>query len=191
MAFDADTDLIADFTGDLDRVQAVIENDVLRRKFVPNSQIQPAAHAAARHFLRQPGSNRRRAVLMITDNKGSSRDERALRDLWDADAVLSGLIVTGMAMPGRMLFPPAWFGFGSITQFAEKTGGDVVKVDDPGSAFRQMIERLRLRYSLHYEMPEAEPGHERSIMVELSSDAGRRYRGAKVRARRGYVVPER
>jgi VWFA-related protein len=90
MAFDADTDLIADFTGDLDRVHAVIQNDVLRRTFVPNSQLQPAAHDAARHFQRQPRSNRRRAALIITDNKGSSRDERALPALWEADAVRVG-----------------------------------------------------------------------------------------------------
>jgi VWFA-related protein len=190
MAFDADTDLIGDFTGDLDRIQAVIQNEVLRRTFVPNSQIQPAAHDAARHFLRQPRSNRRRAALIITDNKGSSRDERALPDLWEADTVLSGLIVPGMAMRGRLLFPPSWFGFGSITEIAEKTGGEALQVDDPGGAFRRMIQRLRLRYSLHYEMPQAKPGERRSIKVELSPGASRRYRDAKVRARSGYVVPE-
>jgi VWFA-related protein len=189
MAFDADTDLIADFTGDFDRVQAVIQNDVVRRTFIPNSQLQPAARDAAQHFLRQPRSNRRRAVLIVTDNKGSSREERALPDLWEADVVLSGLIVPGMAMRTRLLFPPIWFGFGSITEMAERTGGTAVKVGDPGTAFRQMIERLRLRYSLHYEMPEAKPGAERTITVELSEETARRYRGAKVRARRGYIVP--
>jgi VWFA-related protein len=191
MAFDADTDLIGDFTSDFDRVQAVIEDDVLRRTFVPNSQIQPAARDAAQHFLRQPRSNRRRAVLMITDNKGSSREERALADLWEADAVLSGLIVPGMAMRTRLMFPPSWFGFGGINGMAEKTGGDAVKVDDPGRAFRQMIARLRLRYSLHYEMPAARPGDERAITVQLAAETARRYRGAKVRARRGYIVPDR
>jgi VWFA-related protein len=190
MAFDADTDLVADFSGDLDQVQTVIQNEVLRRTFVANSQIQPAAHDAARHFLRQPRSNRRRAAVMITDNKGSSRDESALADLWEADTVLSGLIVPGMAMRSRMLFPPSWFGFGGITGFAERTGGDAVKVDDPGGALREMIQRLRVRYSLHYEMPQAKPGEHRSIEVELSPDARRRYPGAGIRARSGYVVPE-
>ena len=189
MAFDEDTDLIADFTGDFDRVHAVIQNDVLGRRFIPNSQIQPAAHDAARHFLRQPRSNRRRAAVFITDNKGSSRDEHALDALWEADAVLSGVVVPGMAMRSRGLFPPAWFGFGSITGFAERTGGDAVTVDDPGGALRQMIRRLRLRYSLHYEMPPAKPSERRSIKVELSAEANRRHRGARIRARSGYVVP--
>jgi Mg-chelatase subunit ChlD len=193
MAFDADTDLIEDFTSDLDRVQAVIQNEVLRRTLVPNSQIQPAAHDAARHFLRQPRTNRRRAVLFITDNVGSSRDGRALPAFWEADAVLSGLIVEGMAVRRRLLFLPVWLppsGIEGITEIAEKTGGDALKVGDPGSGFRQMIQRLRLRYSLHYEMPQAKPGQERSIKVELSPDARRRYRGASIRARSGYVVPE-
>jgi hypothetical protein len=53
-----------------------------------------------------------------------------------------------------------------------------------------MIQRLRLRYSLHYEMPRAKPGEQRSIKVELSPDARRRYRSASIRARSGYVVPE-
>jgi hypothetical protein len=147
-------------------------------------------HDAARHFQRQPRSNRRRAALIITDNKGSSRDERALPALWEANAVLSGLIVPGMAMRSRMMFPPAWLGFGSITQIAEKTGGEAVRVDDAGGAFRRMIQRLRLRYSLHYEMPPVKPGERRSITVELSQEASRRYRDAKVRARSGYIVPQ-
>jgi VWFA-related protein len=131
MAFDADTDLIADFTGDFDRAQAVIRNAVLRRTFVANSQIQPAAHDAAGHFLRQPRSNRRRTVLIVTDNNGSSRDERALPALWEADAVLNGLIVPGMAMRRRLLFLLVWLppsGIAGITDIAEKTGGDAWKV---------------------------------------------------------------
>ena len=193
MAFDADTDLITDFTSDVDRVQAVIQNDVLRRTLIPNSQIQPAARDAARHFLRQPRTNRRRAVVIITDNNGSSRDDRALPTFWEADAVLSGLIVPGMAVRRRVLFLPVWLpvnGIAGITEIAEKSGGDALKVGDPGGAFRQMIQRLRRRYSLHYEMPQAKPGEERTIKVELSSEARRRYPGAKIRARSGYVVPE-
>ena len=86
---------------------------------------------------------------------------------------------------------PAWFGFGSITQIAERTSGEAVKVDDPGRAFRQMIQRMRQRYSLHYEMPPAKPGKRRSITVELSSEASLRYPGARIRARDCYVVPEK
>ena len=95
--------------------------------------------------------------------------------------MLSGLIVPGMAVRRRVLFLPVCprNGIAGITEIAEKTGGDALKVGDPGGAFRQMIQRLRRRYSLHYEMPQAKPGEERTIKVELSSDARRRYPGAR------------
>ena len=92
-----------------------------------------------------------------------------LPTFWEADAVLSGLIVPGMAVRRRVLFLPVWFpvnGIAGITEIAEKSGGDALKVGDPGGAFRQMIQRLRRRYSLHYEMPQAKPGEERTIKVE-------------------------
>jgi VWFA-related protein len=145
MAFDKDTDLIADFTSDFDRVQTVVQDDVLRRTFVPVSQIQPAAYDAARHFLRQPRSNRRRAVVFITDNIGTSREKRALPALWEADAVVGGVVVPGVDMTSRLPVPASWLNSSNISDIAQRTGGEAVKVDDPGRAFRQMIQRMRLR----------------------------------------------
>jgi Ca-activated chloride channel homolog len=193
MAFDADTDLIADFTSDLADVDATIRNVVLKRPPVANSQLQPAAADTARHFLRQPRSNRRRAVLVVTDNMGSSREERAARVVWEADAVVSAVVVPGMAAMRRrrMMFPGAWFGFGSIDGIVKNTGGDVLKSEDAGDGFRRVIERLRSRYSLHYAMPDGKPGKARAIKVELTREAARRHPGARVHARTGYVVPGR
>jgi hypothetical protein len=73
-----------------------------------------------------------------------------------------------------------------MSGLAEKTGGDTIGLDDAGEGLRRMIERLRLRYSLYYAMPETKATEERKIKVELTGDAARRYRGAKVRARTGY-----
>ncbi len=72
-----------------------------------------------------------------------------------------------------------------------RTGGDLLKGDDVGESFQQMMRRLRQRYVLHYAMPDARPGTERSIKVELTADAERRFPGVKVRARTGYIVPKR
>jgi hypothetical protein len=38
-------------------------------------------------------------------------------------------------------------------------------------------------------MPQGKAGKERTIEVKLAPDAARRYAGAEVRARRGYIVP--
>ena len=191
MAFDRDTDLVADFTSDREAVASTIRDVVLRRPPVGFTRLQGAVLDAGRHFLEQSRSNRRRAVLVVTDNMGSSRDEDAARVLWEADAVLSGVVVPGMTAMRRqrMSFPPAWFGLGTIDGIVSSTGGDTLKGNDPADSFRQMMQRLRLRYTLHYAMPEGKPGKQRKIEVKLTPDAARRYSGAKVYARSGYVVP--
>jgi Ca-activated chloride channel family protein len=193
MAFDRDTDLVADFTHDRDAIASRIRDVVLTRPPVGFTRLQGAVLDAAQHFLRQARSSRRRAVLVVTDNMGSSRDEDAARMMWEADAVLSGVVVPGMAAMRRqrMFFPPAWFGLGSIDGIVSRTGGDALKGDDPADSFRQMMRRLRLRYTLHYAMPDGKPGKQRKIEVKLTPDAARRYSGARVYARTGYVVPER
>lgn len=193
MAFDRDTDLIAEFTDDRGAVESTIRDVVRRRPPVGFTRLQGAIADAAAHFLTQPRSNRRRAILVVTDNMGSSNDEDAVPRLWDADAVVSGVVVPGMTQMrrSRWFFPPAWFGFGTIDGIVSRTGGDVLKGTDPGESFQEMIRRLRLRYTLHYAMPDGKPGKQRSIKVELAPDAKRRYAGAQVYARKGYVVPER
>ena len=191
MAFDKDTDLILDFTEDLTAVERAIREQVLQRNFIPNSQIQKGLNDAALHFLMQPPSKRRRAVLVVTDNMGSGRESRALRNLWEADAVAAGLVVRnpGMAVMYRIVRPLS-IAMGGMSGIAEQSGGDMLKPDDAGVGFRVMIQRLRVRYSLHYAMPQAKPGEERKIRVELSKDAAQRYPGAKVRARSGYIVSD-
>jgi VWFA-related protein len=191
MAFDRDTDLVADFTTDHASVEATIRDVVLQRPPVGFTRLQGATADAARHFATQPRSDRRRAVLVVNGNMGSSNDEGAAPGLWNADSVVSAIVVPGMAAMRRqrILFPPAWFGFGKIDGVVNKTGGDLIKGDDAGESFQEMIRRLRRRYALHYTMPEARPGKKRTIKVELTRDAGLRYPRAKVRARTGYVVP--
>jgi hypothetical protein len=112
-------------------VDGTIRNTVLRRQPVGYTRLQGAVIDAARHFQLQPRTTRRRAVLTVTDNMGSSRDEGATAGLWESDAVVSAVVVPGMATMRRhrMLFPPAWFGFGTIDGIVKNTGGDVLKGD--------------------------------------------------------------
>ena len=189
MAFSRGTDLLLDFTADFDAVRAAIGR-VLHRPFIPSSELQRAIDDGARHFLKEPRTNRRRAILAITDGLGNGRASDAVENLWKADAVVSGMIVrnVGMTVVFRTVRPDTLFS-GGMSGIADDTGGEGVKFDDAGEGLRQMIHRLRRRYTLAYAMPDAAPGQRRTIKVELAGDAARRYRQPRIRARTGYLVP--
>src|SRR5205823_12798618 len=95
MVFNSRSREIAPFTGDLDAVERSIRHDVLGERFGGGTLIQSAVDAAALRLMREPRSERRRAVLVITDNIGirTRRELSVVRDFWEADALLSGLIV--------------------------------------------------------------------------------------------------
>jgi hypothetical protein len=48
-------------------------------------------------------------------------------------------------MTSTLPVPASWLNSSNISDIAQRTGGEAVKVDDPGRAFRQMIQRMRLR----------------------------------------------
>ena len=65
-----------------------------------------------------------------------------------------------------------------------------MSVDD-ASALEETLSRLRQRYALYFHLPEnATPGEERSISVDLSPAARRRYTDAEIRFRRVYLAPD-
>jgi len=187
-----DHGVLMDFTDDFPEVGNKIRREAMRT--MSTSRIQKAVDEAALHFLKQPRTRRRRAVLVITDNRGSTNTGRALTDLWEANAVLSGLVVIERASVAvfSVMQPQSLF-IGGIGNLVEKTGGDIVNlgvnVNDTGDGLRRVIERLRMRYSLHYAMPQAKPGEQRKIKVELAPESARKYPGADVHARTGYIVP--
>jgi hypothetical protein len=75
---------------------------VLQRWFQGYTPIQPALAVAARHFSGQPAGVRRRSIVIVTDDEGSTPEPNVLRDLWAADAVVLGVIVakSGAYGPG-------------------------------------------------------------------------------------------
>jgi hypothetical protein len=143
---------------------------------------------AARHLLGQPNANHRRTIIIVTDDKlFQSRSDvarDAIRDLWTADAVVLGVIVH--SGDHELVIAP----YRGAGYAANKTGGDILKTNDAAEGLREMMHRLRTRYSLYYGVPQGRPGDERKIRVHLAADAAKRYPRAVVRARTGYVVPE-
>ncbi|HEY1757029.1 MAG TPA: hypothetical protein VGG72_16765 [Bryobacteraceae bacterium] len=193
---DCRTDLILDFTGDFESAEKSLGGDAFQQEFEPrgwscydDSAIQKGLSDAARHLASQPTGNRKRAIIILTDDKGTparaevARD--AVHDLWKADAVVLGVIVhsSGFAI---CICPETYRG---ARYDAGMTGGDILKTGDAVEALREMIRRLRSRYSLYYALPQGRPGEERKIRVLLTPEAAKRNPRAMVRARTGYVMP--
>lgn len=186
-----ETDVISDFSAGRGSVERAIGKQALPSEPYPNNLncgVHAGLEGAAQFFQLQPDKNRRRAIIVITDDKGTSVKPQVtrntLRDLWKADAVVLGVIVRS----GAVVFgigPP----YRGVRYFAAKTGGDVLDTGDAAEGLREMVQRQRTRYSLYYALPQSKPGEERTIEVKLNPDAVRRYPLAVVRVRSGYVSP--
>jgi hypothetical protein len=75
-----------------------------------------------------------------------------------------------------------------VFHLADETGGEALKADRADTSFKEMVERIRSRYTLAYHAPDAPPGTYRRIAVELTADARKWYPAAVIHARPGYFV---
>jgi VWFA-related protein len=196
VVFNTHTRVIAPFTEDLEAVQRSIQEDVLGLQFGGGTFIQSAVSDTARTLMNQPRTARRRAVLVITDDMGqrTRRESTVVAELWEADALLTGLIVRSELVQTlhtiNTITHPYLIGLqAGVKGIAAKTGGDFIHAGEAGQAFQESMRRIRQRYSLYYPMPDGKPGVRRAIRVELTGDAAKRYPKARVRTRTGYVVP--
>jgi VWFA-related protein len=134
------TETIADFTADFDSAGQSIRNRALQRGFDPNDNgCEPimGLEGAAQTFLRRPSETRRRAIIILTGDKGCPTApqgvRRAMHDVWNSDAVVLGVIV-----PGRT----TCFGIGppyrGARYAASQTGGDTLETTDATDGLRAM-----------------------------------------------------
>jgi VWFA-related protein len=155
-----------------------------------NSAILAAADYVGQRVANQPG---RRSIVILTDNEGLNyqiTNEVALKALFGADAVLNAIVTSKAKAPKEVKgYTNPDFTPSDVFLLARESGGEVLKAKRAGDTFRQMLERIRVRYSLHYRAPEGVSGQLRRIRVELSPEAKRRHSRAEVRARSGYTVP--
>ena len=193
MTFTTGASLVSPFTTDLDAIEREIRG-ILNRPFRGGTQIREAIYEAANYFLASARSQHRRAVLIITDNLGGHRRSEAavVTNLWEADAVLSGIVVPPRRPRGASKDPLAELllakMFAGIDAIAQKTGGEALHSDDPSSELAQLMHRIRNRYSLYYPTPKGAPGSVRSIRVELKAEAQGHLYGARVLARKAYTL---
>ena len=194
MLFARRAEIHEQFTSDFGIVQAEMRDAVKDKSLGAGTAINEAITAAARHVAQNAGKGRR-AILILTDNEGvnyRAPDEDVIRELLRADAVLNAMV------SGNSRRAPSTRSAGAQTnpdftpfdvfKLAEATGGESASAEKAGEAFREMIERIRSRYSLQYPAPVAGAPGFRRVRVELTESARKRYPAAVVRARSGYFA---
>jgi Ca-activated chloride channel homolog len=193
MAFNSEAWEVAPFSENLSESERAIRQ-VVKLHFSGSTRIQSSIYDAANRLVALRNRNRRRrAVLVVTDNLGipSHRKKAAIEELWEADALLGGLVVTNRMGLKGLLSPLGTTRPGGIEDIVEQTGGDFIRSDDLGRTFPEMMRRIRTRYTLYYRLPEGEVGSLRTIDVQLSEKGRLRFPGARVLARRGYRLQQR
>jgi VWFA-related protein len=193
MLFSREAAVRRDFGDDFAAVQAEIRQAVRERELGSGTEMNKAIIAAARHAGAQPPRGRR-AILVVTDNISLNYqvpDEEVIRALYAADAVLNAILIGNQKRPDpprRGAYVNPEFTPSDVFKLAEQTGGEMLEGRRAGESFQQMIERIRARYSLHYEPPAAATGTFRRIQVELTGEARQRHPDAVVRSRAGYYL---
>jgi hypothetical protein len=212
MVFDRQTRLRLPWTDSLERVAAGLVAVVDEERFNGGTDITRALLDAARFVGGSARRDARRAIVILTDDQTERErnENRVLRALEDADAVLSALIAPDALGTGRAGRRPGWGDIilgprfpgrypGTIprphtqsagtAEIARASGGDSLPVEHAG-ALRETLEALRQRYSLFFSVPaDAKVGERRIISVALARDAARRHPGAQLKYRAEYVVP--
>ncbi len=188
--FNTDAWLIGGFDKDLSEVETTVER-VVDLRYGGGTHILSSVYNAATFFVKSADPHRRHAILIFTDDDGqpSMSERRVVNHLWESDIMLCGLIIETPDSQ-RHIFSGSPMGSEDMLGVAAKTGGDTVNADDPGHAFREMLHRMRMRYSIYYQMPAGRAGASREVLLQLSARAKARYPNGQVLARKGYRIPK-
>jgi VWFA-related protein len=195
--FDTKSELLVAPTHNMKEVAAGLEGAIREENIRGGTNINGAVFDAAVYMRGQPKTEARRSILILTDNRSfkTKKDKTVVRELWEADAVLNALIfesrMVGVAWKAQQVRLPFLLLLdANVKNIVEQTGGEWLRAGAPVESFREMVNRIRKRYTLHYRAPAGPAGKMRSIRVELSPESLKRYPGAKVRARHGYIPAE-
>lgn len=153
---------------------------ILNARVGTDTDINQAVWLAA-DYLHGAAGAANRAIVVMTDNDQVTAVPDSLVDeqLFEAGAVLDGLLIRG-AVPMPHITHPG------ILHFAARTGGDVLEGAHPGARLDEMIRRIKARYVIHFKPVQTDSAAARKIRVDLTPEARRRYPNAVVRARTSY-----
>ena len=217
MAFDfGRVRLIEDFSRDRESIAdrlANIREEFNRRASVPSptggrasigmrpgSALNQAVYEAATLLNQRHQPGLRTAIIVVAPEDqpvqfpfiGKSQ-KNVLEALLEPGTSVNGLVLPGLpiARLNPVTAPLGLISRGSVSKYAEETGGDLVKVEgsDAGKKLGQAIERLRARYSLGY-LPTNEKwdGKYRRISLTVTAEVEKREGKVIVQARKGYFA---
>jgi hypothetical protein len=149
----------------------------------------------------KPGARKRAVLAIVRDQRGFSEgwdpDELLIQQYWDADLVLHAIMVEGLVLkPPDMSFIIVNRRFvgeriGNISHIVRATGGELIlptRENPVERAIPDLLVRIQSSYTLFYASPAARSGEPRKITVQLSDEAKKKYPGAEIHAREGYIA---
>jgi VWFA-related protein len=159
------------------------------------TNINDGIFVASKYLLNAPPKGRR-VIILISDDVGTSAGGENTHDIVTetiaADAVLYNLKIPGYNPQGTLLAASMVPGLVNIRKVADQTGGeifDVKSVANLDSAFRDLITRIKTRYTLgYYTQATAATGKPHKLDVSLTPSFGKKGRDYVVLAKTGYYI---
>jgi VWFA-related protein len=189
MVFSKDTDYYRPFTPDKDRAANAIDQALLPSQLPAGTAINAALLDAGDAFAEATSLRGYRSVFILTDNKSlnyRAPDDAVLEKLFGQDVVLNAIVTKNAEPPKKIDSANPDFSFADVFKLSAQTGGEVLRTDRADEAFAQLLRNMRQRYLLTYRAPAGESKAFRSVKVELTKAARKRYGKVVIRARAGY-----
>jgi VWFA-related protein len=203
MVYAASAQLLQDFTTDREQAVAAIE----KASTMESSEaafFNEAIFQASEQLSKAKNFRSRRTVIWLTDNVPNIPSDRehnekdAFREAFETRTVISALLdrsaFSDLAMVAfsknpmfaamRKHSPP-----GDVYQYAERTGGDVVKSskDEVSTKLAQLIDEIRSHYTLGYYPSVKQPkGKFCEIKLQIRAETQKREGRLLVRTKQGY-----
>lgn len=201
MVYSNRTHLLQDFTREREPIVKAIAQaatlDAPEQLALFNEAIYQAAQRLQAHAQPQPQPRTRRVILWLTDNlpnkppPSAHTESDAFAQLFEHDIAVFGLLL--QSGEGKVLnfFNRFMRGAGDIFKYAERTGGEVIKVEKENVEQRmaEVITRVRARYTLGYiSTSSSQDSSFRRIRVRVVPAVEKREGKVSLRGKAGYFA---
>lgn len=159
------------------------------------TNINDGIFLAAQYLLKMPPKGRR-VIILISDDVGTDAGGQGTRDIVTeavaADAVLYNLKIPGYNPPGTLFAASMIPGLVNIHKVADQTGGEIFDVPDVAhldAMFRELIDRIKTRYTLgYYTNANGANGKPHKVDVHLAKSFGKKGHDYLILSRSEYYV---